>query len=161
MKDMIQVSLGQLAKELCPRKRDIQRFIFFPEDYEIVREKLLASESKVLDWDNAGYSCYVERSDSGEVFYDLLLNRSGTVVMYGEMVEVFGCLNNQVVIRVPDDEFAYSFIDKEFFEKNFLPGRRLESVLEEAVARRTTESAAQVRGCGSLHKCIADDMLQA
>lgn len=114
--DKIKVAETRLI-ENQPKKE----FVFEPIDYEDAKATLLSSEEDSMYWKNDGYSCFLERDDNDEIYYDLHLTQTGTVVMYGEVVELLNEESNRMYIKVPDSENEFAFISKDFFEKNFSP----------------------------------------
>lgn len=111
----------KIAETCLSDNQPVKEFVFEPRDYEEAKKALLDSKDDSMYWKNDRYICFLECEDNGEIYYDLHLVGTGTVIMYGEVVEFLSDAAGRVNIRVPDSENEFGFISKEFFEKNFTP----------------------------------------
>lgn len=113
---------GQITLESKTNK-----FTFNPQDYDVAKDALLSSKYNAMNWENDGYACKLERYDDENIFYELhLVANPGMTIMYGDVVEVVDTTDNLVIIRNENDEYEKASIEKDFFDKNFVPDRTLE-----------------------------------
>lgn len=111
----------QVAETRLSNNPSVKEFVFEPKDYEKAKAALLSSGEDSMYWKNDGYTCFLELDDNKDIYYDLHLTRTGTTIMYGEVVELLSEESDCLNIRVPDSENEFSSISKEFFKKNFSP----------------------------------------